>query len=293
VSLRAKTADDAFTAEVLGTERIGNGVIIDHSGLIVTAGYLITEAQDIWLTLGNDHTVAGHALGFDQATGIGLVQALSRIDTAALTLGNSDLARPGTKVVIGGAGGPARSIAAQVIARQEFAGYWEYVLDDAVFTAPAHPHWGGTAMIGPDGDLLGIGSLQLEGMHKGTARPVNMIIPINQAKPVIADYTGRGKTRGAARPWLGLYANQIEDKIIIIGVATGGPASRAGLRTGDVVLKVAGHVADDLAGFFRRIWSQGDAGVEIAFKIWRDGDTFDVTVNSGDRINFLKSPRLH
>ena len=166
VSLRATVPADAFTAESLGTERLGQGVVIRDDGLVLTIGYLITEADQIWLTAANGRAVAGHALAYDYTTGFGLVQALAPLGVPAMLMGNSTKLKLGTKVVIGGAGGQARSIAAQVVARQEFAGYWEYLLEDAIFTAPAHPNWGGTAVIGARGELVGIGSLQLQQFHQ-------------------------------------------------------------------------------------------------------------------------------
>src|ERR1700681_1294997 len=161
VGLGAMIPGDAFTAEILGTERAGNGVLIRKDGLVLTIGYLIAEAETIWLSLSDGRAVPGHALGYDQETGFGLVQALAKLDLPGLPFGQSSGASIGEPVVVGGAGGRHHSVAAHIAARQEFAGYWEYVLDEAIFTAPAHPNWGGTAVIGPKGDLIGIGSLQL------------------------------------------------------------------------------------------------------------------------------------
>ncbi len=161
VGVRAVIPADAFTAETLGTERFGNGVLISPDGLVLTIGYLITEAETVWLSLIDGRAVPGHVLGYDQATGFGLLQALARLDLPALSLGDSSAAQIGDPMVVAGAGGRQRSVAARLIGRQEFAGYWEYVLDEALFTAPAHPHWGGTALIGPAGDLIGIGSLPI------------------------------------------------------------------------------------------------------------------------------------
>ncbi|MDO8535272.1 MAG: S1C family serine protease [Xanthobacteraceae bacterium] len=294
VGLRATIPADAFTAETLGTERAGNGVLIRKDGVVLTIGYLITEAETVWLHLGDGRVVPGHGLGYDQETGFGLVQALAKLDLPALAFDQSGSARVGEPVVVGGAGGRSRSVAAKIVARQEFAGYWEYVLDQAIFTAPAHPNWGGTALIGAGGDLLGIGSLQLEGAREGGRRePVNMIVPIDLLKPILDDMLTLGRRSGPPRPWLGIYATEIEDKIVIMGLAKRGPAERAGLQTGDVVLAAAGAEVDDLAGLFRKIWSLGDAGVEVSLKIWREGDSFEVRVNSGDRNKFLKGPRVH
>jgi S1-C subfamily serine protease len=211
-----------------------------------------------------------------------------------LTLGQSSRARVGDRVVVGGAGGLQHSVAARIVARQQFAGYWEYLLDDAIFTAPAHPNWGGAALIGAEGDLLGIGSLQLEQAREvGPAEHLNMIVPVDVIKPIFEDLLRFGRPNRPARPWLGLFAHEMEDRIVIVGVASRGPAQRADLRAGDVVLAVAGAEVQELAEFFRHIWALGEAGVEVPLLIYRDGHTFELRVKSGDRRRFLKSPSLH
>src|SRR4051795_6495337 len=184
VGLHSIIPPDAFTAETLGTERAGNGVVIGD-GLVLTIGYLITEAETVWLHLGDGRVVEGHALGFDAETGFGLVQALGRIDLEPLPIGSSAAAKVNDRVVVGGVGGRTRSLAGRIAAKQEFAGYWEYLLDEAIFTYPAHPNWGGAGLISERGELIGIGSLQLERERDGKAEHVNMIVPIDLLKPVL------------------------------------------------------------------------------------------------------------
>jgi len=293
VGLHAIIPGDAFTAETLGTERAGHGVFI-RDGVVLTIGYLITEAETVWLHLADGRAVEGHVLGYDPETGFGLVQALARLDAAVLPIGNSGAASLGERVVVAGAGGRQRSVAARVIAKQEFAGYWEYVLDEAIFTAPAHPNWGGTAVIGPAGDLIGIGSLQLQqAREQGPDEHLNMVVPIDLLKPILDDVIKFGRPNRPPRPWLGLYATEVEDKVVVVGLASRGPAQRADLRTGDLILGVAGTEVEDLAGLFRRIWSLGNAGVDVPLLVYRDGKTLDVRVTSGDRNRFLKGPSLH
>ena len=294
VALRATVPTDAFTADTLGTERAGNGVIIRGNGLILTIGYLITEADTLWLTLNDGRSVPGHVLGYDQETGFGLVQALAKLDMPALEIGQSAAASLGERVVVAGAGGRQHSVAARIVAKQEFAGYWEYVLDEAIFTAPAHPNWGGTAMIGPGGDLLGIGSLQLQhAVEKGQAQNINMMVPIDLLNPIFDDLLKFGRRNAPPRPWLGFYATEVENRLVIVGLADRGPAKRADLHTGDIVLSIAGTEVNDLAGMFRRIWAQGQAGVEVPITIYRDGETMDLRIKSGERDRFLKGPSLH
>jgi S1-C subfamily serine protease len=219
---------------------------------------------------------------------------LGRLNLPVLPIGSSKTANVGDPVLVAGAGGRKHSVVARIAAKQEFAGNWEYVLDEAIFTAPAHPFWGGTAMIGGGGELLGIGSLQVQQMREiGTPEPLNMIVPIDILKPILEDLLTLGQPNRPPRPWLGLNAAEIEDKIVVARVSSGGPARRANLRTGDIVLAVAGTEVSELAGFFRKVWSLGKAGVEVPLTIYRDGRTFEARVTSGDRNRFLKGPSLH
>jgi S1-C subfamily serine protease len=301
VGLRTTVPEDAFTAQMLGTERAGNGVVIRDSGLVLTIGYLITEAETIWLSPGVGTPVQGHALAYDQETGFGLVQALARLNVPALPIGSSASAKVEDRVIVAGAGGRRHSVAARIVAKQEFAGYWEYVLDEAIFTAPAHPNWGGTAMIGASGELLGIGSLKLEqGRENPSERRretatghLNMIVPIDLLKPILDDLLRYGRPNRPPRPWLGLYAAEIEDRIVVIGLADRGPAQRAGLRTGDVVQAIGGEEVRSLAGMFRSIWSLGHAGAEIPIRLDRDGHLVEQKIASAERSRFFKAPRLH
>src|ERR1700744_5254113 len=184
VGVRAIIPSDAYTAETLGTERAGNGVFIRDNGLVLTIGYLITEAETIWINLNDGRSVPGHVLGYDQETGFGLVQALAKLDMPGLVIGKSATSSIGERVVVAGAGGRPHSVAARIVAKQEFAGYWEYVLDEAIFTAPAHPNWGGTALIGPAGDLLGVGSLELQrARERGPNQNLKLIVPSGELKP--------------------------------------------------------------------------------------------------------------
>jgi S1-C subfamily serine protease len=292
VGLHAIVPPDAFTAETLGTERGGNGVFI-RDGIVLTIGYLITEAQSVWLTLNDGRAAEGTVLGYDQETGFGLVQALARLDVPHLPLGNSAASQIGDPVVVGGAGGRRHSLAARIVAKQEYTGYWEYLVDEAIFTAPAHPNWGGAAMIGSEGELLGIGSLQLQqATENGEADNLNMVVPIDLLKPILDDLITTGRSKRPMRPWLGLYATESDDNVVVVGLATRGPAQRANIKSGDAVIAVAGSKIDSVANMFRRIWSLGQAGVEVPLTIVRDGRTMEVRVISSDRNRLLKGPTL-
>lgn len=293
VGLRANISPEAFTASALGTERAGSGAVLPD-GLVLTMAYLITEAETIWLTTHDGRAVQGHMLAADYDTGLGLVQPLGRLRLSGLEFGNCDVLEPGSRVLLAASGGRQRAIETQIVGRQEFAGYWEYLIEDALFTSPAHPSWGGAALIGGDGGLLGIGSLILQqGDGRGRRVDMNMVVPITQFLPVRQELLHHGGLARPARPWLGLYAMESDGAVMVGGVADGGPADRAGVRVGDRVVQVAGEEVSDLAGLWRKLWSLGTAGTKVALRLGRDDELISVTIESADRAAFLRSPRLH
>ena len=292
VGVRAAIPEDAFTAQTLGTERAGNGVAI-ADGLVLTIGYLVTEAESVWLNTNDGRALPGHVAAYDQETGFGLIQALGKLGLPHLSLGNSASAKIGDKVVVAGAGGRIHSLAAKIAAKQEFAGYWEYLLEEALFTAPAHPNWGGTGVLDRAGNLIGIGSLHLQQAHDDAPpEHLNMVVPIDLLKPILDDLRTLGRPNKPPRPWLGLYATEIEGKVVVAGLANDAPARRADLRVGDILVSVAGKEIGDLAGLYRGIWAQGHAGVEVKLALFRDGRVIELKLKSVDRASMLKKARL-
>jgi S1-C subfamily serine protease len=293
VLLRAEIPDDAFTASILGTERAGNGVVINESGLVLTIGYLITEASVIWLTTNKGAVAGGTVLAYDQNTGFGLVQPLGKLGVKPIERGSASAIRVGENVVVAGHGGRAHALKATVFAKREFAGYWEYVLDEAFFTAPAHPQWGGAALIGADGKLAAIGSLLVqEKIDAGTIQG-NMLVPIDLLEPILNDMVRTGRTSRAPRPWLGMYTTEAGERLVIAGLAPGGPAERAGAKVGDAVLEANGAKPKSLADLWRKVWAAGPSGAVVPLKIARSGKISELRIVSANRTDFLKKPHLH
>jgi S1-C subfamily serine protease len=290
VTVRALIPDDAFTAPTLGTLREGSGVVIRENGLVLTIGYLIAEAEEVWLTTSEGRVIPGHALAYDQETGFGLVQALGPFGLPALVFADAARARPGDSVIL--ADGARQFVEANIVAMQEFAGYWEYLLEEAIFTAPAHPSWGGAALIDSRGRLLGIGSLRLEMSDGGDSTEVNMAVPISLLPPILDDLLTRGQTAKLPRPWLGVFSAESDGKVVVVSVAEGGPAARAGLRQGDVIADIRDGEVASLADFYRKLWDCGAAGAEIPMRILRGGRDAWMRVKSADRRSFLKKPHL-
>ncbi|HEY4252883.1 MAG TPA: S1C family serine protease [Roseomonas sp.] len=293
VSLRSMVPEDAFTAPVLGTDREGSAVLIRDDGLFLTIGYLITEAESVWLRFNDGRVLPGAPLAIDQETGFGLVQALGRPHVPALPFGDSEALQVGAEAVLAGGGGRAHALACRLVARQPFAGYWEYLLEDALFTAPAHPAWGGAGLIGPDGALIGIGSLILQEGDEKRRKDLNMVVPIHRLRAVLDDLLTRGRPDRPVRPWLGLYATEDEEGVTVASLAPGGPAEKAGIRAGDRVVSVADAPVGDLATLWRAVWSVGVAGARVPMKLARRSAMRDITVVSSDRTRFLKAPRMH
>ena len=293
VALRADIPADAFTAGSLGTERAGNGIVI-RDNLILTMGYLVMESESIWLTTADGKVLPGHALAVDFETGFGLVQPLGQLGVPSLAIGDSNGVELGAPALLAAAGGRQRTIETRIVGRQEFAGYWEYLIEDALFVAPAHPFWGGSGLIGSDGKLLGIGSLILQqGDEKGRRVDMNMVVPTALLTPILDELVQYGRVRRPPRPWLGMFAMENDETVVVGGVADGGPAEKAGLRAGDRVVSVDGDEVSDLGSLWRRVWSAGTAGARVRMTIGRDEDLLHVTVHSADRASFLRAPLLH
>jgi S1-C subfamily serine protease len=290
VAVRANIPETAFTASGLGTLREGSGVVIDRKGLVLTIGYLITEAEEVWLTTHEGRVVAGHALAYDQESGFGLVQALGQLDLPALELGQSGETQLGDAIVF--ADGKGHYVEGNIVAKQEFAGYWEYLLDEAIFIAPAHPSWGGAALVGADGKLIGIGSLRLQMSQGKEVADINMVVPIDLLRPILDDMLTRGGANRPPRPWLGVFSAESDGEVIVMSVADGGPAADAGLRRGDVISDVRDGAVDGLADFYRKVWTTGEAGAEVPLRIVRDGRDSWVRIKSADRNRFLRRPIL-
>jgi S1-C subfamily serine protease len=294
VGLRAEAPDDAFTASILGTERVGNGVVIRDDGLVLTIGYLVTEATSVWLTANDGSAVQGYPIAFDQATGFGLVMPLGKLNAPALPRGRIDAIGPDSPVLAVSHGGRSHALKARVIDKREFAGYWEYVLDTALFTAPAHPLWSGAALVDESGRLLGIGSLLVQEQVDGEQTQGNMFVPVELLDPILDDLMRFGRSSAPPRPWLGMYvAEDDTGRLVVNGLATDGPADRAGVKLNDVVREVAGEPVASLAACFRAIWRLGPAGVVVPFTLGRGGTAVQLAVPSADRSDFLKKPQLH
>ena len=292
VRLASHIPEDGFTASMLGTERTGNGVVIRDDGLIVTIGYLITEAETVWITTNDGRVVAGHPLAYDFATGMGLVLPLGKLDLAPVAFGSADDVTVDDEVYVIGHGGRGHALKAEVFARREFAGYWEYLLDVALFTSPPHPEWSGAALLDRRGRLIGIGSLFVQEAAGDDVRKGNMFVPIDVLTPILDDMVRTGRAGSPPRPWLGMYASEDNQRIVVGGLAEGGPAQRAGVRQGDLIVAVGGQRVGSLAEFFRTVWDIGPSGSVIPITVARDGTTLPVKVQSADRGDFLKKPSL-
>ena len=294
LSLRSEIPEDAFTASILGTEREGHGVLIGDDGLVLTIGYLVAEASLVTLASNEGKVAYADVIAYDYDSGFGLIRASEPLDVDPIEIGESEELEVGEQVIIAGSGGARQSMVAQIISRREFAGYWEYLLDEALFTAPAHPNWGGTGLIGRDGKLHGIGSLYVQDALPGqdTVRG-NMFVPIDLLKPILSDMLTTGRANRPPRPWLGMFTTEVEGHLVVAGLANDGPAERVGVRVGDLVVRVGGTPVDSLAQMLRSIWAHGDAGVDVQVTVQREEQELETVIPSANRYDFMKLPRTH
>jgi S1-C subfamily serine protease len=289
VKVKSVIPENALTARTLGTEREGNGVVIDSKGHILTIGYLITEAETLEVTAGEGKPISASFVGYDHDTGFGLLKADQPLKITPMKLGKSSEVKQGDPILMAGYGGTESVQAGRVIARKEFAGYWEYLLEDAIYTAPAHTGFGGAALIDRDGKLLGIGSLLTQVIIPGFGSiSCNISVPIDLLNPILTDLIAKGRTSATPRPWLGLNAEEAHGRVFILRVTTGGPAEKAALQPGDMVLSVKGEEVKGLADFYRKVWALGNAGVEVPISILRGTRIREITVKSIDRNQLLR-----
>ncbi len=295
VKVRAQVPPEARTAGTLGPLREGSGVVIDAGGLVLTIGYVILEASRVELTDSAGRTVPAKVVGYDHATGFGLLRALSPVGGARpLPLGSSESLDKGAEVLILShtEKGPSGQ-GAYVVSRREFAGYWEYLLDSAIFTAPHHANFGGAALIDRSGQLLGIGSLQVPEAIPGQPVPGNMFVPIDLLKAILPDLTSEGFSASRRRPWLGAQMEAVGGHVMVRRVSKGGPAARSGLEAGQLIAGVGGEPVKGLADLYRKVWALGAPGVSVSLNVLKGVRVEEVSVVSGDRYDYLRLDPSH
>jgi S1-C subfamily serine protease len=287
VAVKTFINPDGRTVEYLGREREGSGVVIDDQGLIVTIGYLMVEAHAAQVTTNDGRTVPANVVGYDQVSGFGLLQAISPLKVRPVVLGKSADLRKGDPVIVASSGGSGNAQPARVIARREFAGSWEYLLDNAIFTAPPHMEWSGAALINRDGKLVGVGSLILNDAG-GKGQPGNMFVPIDALTPILADLLAQGRPAAPPPPWLGLNTEEQDGHLVITQVSPEGPGEKAGLERGDIIVGVGGVAIKTLPEFYRKVWARGAAGTTIPLDVAQDRGKRRVDVKSMNRLDHLR-----
>jgi S1-C subfamily serine protease len=289
VRIKAFINPDGRSVQNLGAAREGSGIVIGSDGLVLTIGYLILEAHAAEVTTNDGRTVSAEVAGYDHETGFGLLRATSALGVKPLPLGRSaDVKEQDPALVVSG-GGPGMVAPAYVVAKREFAGSWEYLLDEAIFTSPPHPAWSGAALISRDGRLVGVGSLIVgNATAKPGGPPGNMFVPIDRLPPILADLIADGRVQGPAKPWLGVTTEETSGQLRVERVAPGGPAEKAGVQKGDVVLGVGGETARGLADFYRKLWARGEAGTQIPLDLMQGTEKRRIDVPSANRMDHLK-----
>ena len=289
IKVRSTVPADARTARSLGTEREGNGVVIDSNGLVLTIGYIILEAVSIEVVMDDGDSVPAALVAYDHDTGFGLLRTIRPLPVTPMQLGASSEVTEGDPVVVMSANGEGAVQGARVISRGEFVGYWEYLLERAIYAIPSHNSFAGAALIGPDGRLLGIGSIYTQLAVAGFgAVPCNMFVPIDLLKPILEDLIRQGRANQPQRPWLGMHLEETIGRVVVRRISPDGPAEKAGLQTGDIILKVGKTPVTGLGDFFRRVWALGSAGVDVPLRVLQGTEIRQITVNSADRSKYLR-----
>ena len=281
VKVKSKAIANARSNRSLGTQREGTGVVIDSDGLVLTIGYLIIEAETVELSTADGRAFPAAVVAYDHTTGFGLLKALRPLPVKPVQFGQSATIGERELVLIVGFDGVAP---AYVVSRRPFVGYWEYLLEEAIYTAPATVNWSGAALLNRDGKLLGIGSLVVgDAMGTRAQVPGNMFVPIDLLKPMLGDLIATGRPAARPRPWIGINTREVQGNVIVTRVTTEGPAEDANVRSGDVIVGVGGQPVSGQADFYVKLWKTGDAGVDVPLEVLRSGRVEKLTVKSIDR----------
>ena len=287
IGLHAKVPSEARSARSLGREREGSGIVIDSSGLVVTIGYLMIEASEITLDVGGKRVPASF-VAYDHDSGFGLVRAIVPLSVKPMALGSASALKPGDPLIAASQGGIDAAMPVKLVAKERYAASWEYMLEEALFTTPPHPLFGGAALMDRDAKLVGIGSLILQTIPGAPRQAGNLWVPVDRLKPLLGDLLALGRSSAPPRPWLGINAAESTGGIVVALVSPGGPAEAAGLRKGDVITAIGGTRVADLARFYRLLWGSGPAGSDIPLTVRQGSDTRQLTIHSVDRLSFLK-----
>ncbi|MBI2295607.1 MAG: serine protease [Betaproteobacteria bacterium] len=291
VKLSIKALPEARTAENLGAEREGSGVVLDDRGLILTIGYLILEAGSILVMTGDGRVFPASVVGYDHATGFGLVRA--GLSCRPVEVGNSADVRELATVLVaahGAAGGASRAC---VVSQRRFTGWWEYMIEGGIFTAPPRFEHSGAALLDAEGRLVGVGSLWVsDALEVGAAFPGNMFVPIDLLKPLLDDLLATGRRREPPRPWLGVYSEEIEGHVVVTRVLADSPADKAGLFRGDIILGVGGEAIGHQSEFYQRLWASGEAGASVVLHVLHKKAVRQLSVHSADRMEYLLPWRI-
>jgi S1-C subfamily serine protease len=287
VKLRSKAFAGARSARTLGPQREGTGVVLDAEGLVLTIGYLILEAETVELSTADGTAFPATVVAYDSVTGFGLLRALRPLPITPVRMGQSSQVTVRERVLIVGFDGVAPAV---VVSRRPFVGFWEYLLDEAIYTAPATVNWSGAALLDHEGKLLGIGSLSVnDAMGSDSQVPGNLFVPIDLLKPLLSDLVARGKSPARPRPWIGVQTQEVHGNVIVTRVSPDGPADSAAMRPGDVIVTLGGERITSQADFYTRLWSRGAAGVEVPLEVLRAGKIQSVTVTSGNRDSYYRA----
>jgi S1-C subfamily serine protease len=289
VGVRATVPEDARTAEALGTQRAGSGILIDGNGLIVTVGYLILEASHVQVMVAENTVLDAEILAYDHDSGFGLLRASEPIDAAPMGLGESSGLGQGDQLLVSGFGGRHAARPAVLVSRRDYAGYWEYLLENAIFTAPPYPLFSGAALVNGQGELVGIGSLMVADAYRGDQTlPGNMFLPVDRLKSVLGDLLTAGRSTAASRPWLGLYLSEVDSLLMVRRLAVDGPAAGSAMQPGDIILGVSGQPVTSMADFYRKLWAVGGPGDKVLLTVLKGARVQEVSITAGDRYTWLR-----
>jgi S1-C subfamily serine protease len=283
VAVAVEVPETHPSAAILGTERLGTGVVVDRAGLLLTVNYVVIGASSVEVTLLDETRVDGRVVAHDFASGLAVIE-ISAHGLAALDLCPSSALGVGQDIFIVAAAGEnkRRANSGMITSIAPFDAYWDYSLDRAITTTAMNPGLGGAPLLDSHGRVAGIASLDLNEIGRFT-----LAIPVDDFLTHRNELLQHGRrVSRPARAWVGLYCYTFRDHVVIAGVLPGTPAEQAGLAAGDVVLTVDGQTIANRHELYSALWLHRPGDV-LEFRVFRNNAVKRLAVPSGDAEKFF------
>src|SRR6266403_1443453 len=284
VYIHTTVSRDHPSTRILGNERLGSGVVVDASGLILTVNYVVMGAQTISVAFQKGRRAKAEIVAQDFEIGTALIK-VNRQGLIAAEIGTGDVVERSDEVVLLGAMQPQerRATGGFVTYVGEFEAYWEYLIDRGIISNAPNPGYGGGGLFTMTGRLAGTVSLNLNEIARSS-----LPIPVGFYRSHRDEMVRYGRVVSRPRrAWLGIFAHMVEEAVVIAAVAPEGPGDRGGLQAGDLIVSLNAEEVGSRRDLYMSLWRH-EPGEALTLEVMRDNKMRRFEVKGGDRAHFFR-----